>query len=75
MNFFCLTSNTDKKVGLFTGSGEKLALSDLLEPVKPSSSLTAVKKQLSRVKSKKTLEVPLNKKEVEQVRYMESTPL
>lgn len=49
------------------GSGEKLALSDLLEPVKPSSSLTAVKKQLSRVKSKKTLELPLNKGEVEQI--------
>ncbi|KAM7338476.1 hypothetical protein ACRRTK_001960 [Alexandromys fortis] len=49
------------------GSGEKLALSDLLEPVKPSSSLTAVKKQLSRVKSKKTLDLPLNKGEVEQI--------
>ncbi|XP_005358460.1 U3 small nucleolar RNA-associated protein 14 homolog A [Microtus ochrogaster] len=49
------------------GSGEKLALSDLLEPVKPSSSLTAVKKQLSRVKSKKTLDLPLNKGEVERI--------
>ncbi|XP_038173141.1 U3 small nucleolar RNA-associated protein 14 homolog A [Arvicola amphibius] len=49
------------------GSGEKLALSDLLEPLKPSSSLTAVKKQLSRVKSKKTLELPLNKGEAEQI--------
>lgn len=49
------------------GSGEKLALSDLLGPVKPSPSLAAVKKQLSRVKSKKTLELPLNKAEVEQI--------
>ncbi|CAH6779970.1 U3 small nucleolar RNA-associated protein 14 homolog A [Phodopus roborovskii] len=49
------------------GSGEKLALSDLLGPVKPSPSLSAVKKQLSRVKSKKTLELPLNKAEVEQI--------
>lgn len=74
MNFFVSPPKLTT-VGLFTGSGEKLALSDLLEPVKPSSSLTAVKKQLSRVKSKKTLEVPLNKREVEQVHYMESTPL
>ena len=49
------------------GSGEKLALSDLLGPLKPSSSLAAVKKQLSRVKSKKTLELPLHKREVEQI--------
>ncbi|KAM5128249.1 U3 small nucleolar RNA-associated protein 14 homolog A [Callospermophilus lateralis] len=49
------------------GSGEKLVLADLLEPVKTSSSLTTVKKQLKRVKSKKTLELPLNKEEVEQI--------
>ncbi|EGW03602.1 U3 small nucleolar RNA-associated protein 14 homolog A isoform X1 [Cricetulus griseus] len=49
------------------GSGEKLALSDLLGPAKPSPSLAAVKKQLSRVKSKKTLELPLNKAEVDQI--------
>jgi hypothetical protein len=52
-----------------------LALSDLLGPLKPSSSLAAVKKQLSRVKSKKTLELPLHKREVEQVSYIESGPL
>ncbi|XP_059107223.1 U3 small nucleolar RNA-associated protein 14 homolog A isoform X2 [Peromyscus eremicus] len=49
------------------GSGEKLALSDLLGPVKSASSLATVKKQLSRVKSKKTLELPLNKGELEQI--------
>ncbi|XP_050998649.1 U3 small nucleolar RNA-associated protein 14 homolog A [Acomys russatus] len=49
------------------GSGEKLALSDLLEPGKTSSPLAAVKKQLRRVKSKKTLELPLNKGELEQI--------
>uniref|UniRef100_A0A8C5XBZ2 UTP14A small subunit processome component n=1 Tax=Microcebus murinus TaxID=30608 RepID=A0A8C5XBZ2_MICMU len=53
------------------GSGEKLVLADLLEPVKTSSSLATVKKQLNRVKSKKTLELPLNKEEVERAR----TPL
>ncbi|XP_047391930.1 U3 small nucleolar RNA-associated protein 14 homolog A isoform X1 [Sciurus carolinensis] len=49
------------------GSGEKLILADLLEPVKTSSSLATVKKQLNRVKSKKTLELPLNKEEVERI--------
>ncbi|XP_036299374.1 U3 small nucleolar RNA-associated protein 14 homolog A isoform X2 [Pipistrellus kuhlii] len=49
------------------GSGERLALSDLLEPVKTSSSLATVKKQLNRVKSKKTVELPLNKEEVERI--------
>lgn len=75
LTLFGLTSQTDQKVGLSTGSGEKLALSDLLGPVKPSSSLATVKKQLSRVKSKKTLELPLNKGELEQVSHMESGPL
>ncbi|XP_022374274.1 U3 small nucleolar RNA-associated protein 14 homolog A-like isoform X1 [Enhydra lutris kenyoni] len=49
------------------GSGEKLVLSDLLGPVKTSSSLAVVKKQLNRVKSKKTVELPLNKEEVERI--------
>uniref|UniRef100_A0A452QDF2 UTP14A small subunit processome component n=2 Tax=Caniformia TaxID=379584 RepID=A0A452QDF2_URSAM len=49
------------------GSGEKLVLSDLLGPVKTSSSLATVKKQLNRVKSKKTVELPLNKEEVERI--------
>ncbi|XP_077002252.1 U3 small nucleolar RNA-associated protein 14 homolog A [Tamandua tetradactyla] len=49
------------------GTGEKLVLSDLLEPIKTSSSLAAVKKQLNRVKSKKTVELPLNKEEVERI--------
>lgn len=71
---FHFTSKTDQKIGLSTGSGEKLALSDLLEPLKSSSSLAAVKKQLNRVKSKKTLELPLHKGEVERVSYIESGP-
>uniref|UniRef100_U3EC15 U3 small nucleolar RNA-associated protein 14 homolog A isoform 1 n=1 Tax=Callithrix jacchus TaxID=9483 RepID=U3EC15_CALJA len=49
------------------GSGEKLVLADLLEPVKTSSSLATVKKQLNRVKSKKTVELPLNKEEIERI--------
>ena len=49
------------------GSGENLVLSDLLEPVKTSSSLAAVKKQLNRVKSKKTVELPLHREETERI--------
>ncbi|CAK6450302.1 unnamed protein product [Pipistrellus nathusii] len=64
-------SEASLKVSEFTvsseGSGERLALSDLLEPVKTSSSLATVKKQLNRVKSKKTVELPLNKEEVERI--------
>ncbi|KAL1771058.1 U3 small nucleolar RNA-associated protein 14-like B [Sigmodon hispidus] len=48
------------------GSGENLGLSDLLESATALSSLAAVKKQLLRVRSK-TLAVPLDKKEAEQV--------
>uniref|UniRef100_A0A8C3VTN5 U3 small nucleolar RNA-associated protein 14 homolog A n=1 Tax=Catagonus wagneri TaxID=51154 RepID=A0A8C3VTN5_9CETA len=53
------------------GSGEKLVLSDLLKPIKTSSSVAAVKKQLTRVKSKKTVELPLHREEIERAR----TPL
>ncbi|XP_019572569.2 U3 small nucleolar RNA-associated protein 14 homolog A [Rhinolophus sinicus] len=64
-------SEASLKVSEFTvsseGSGERLVLSDLLEPVKTSSSLATVKKQLNRVKSKKTVELPLNKEEVERI--------
>ncbi|XP_036915200.1 U3 small nucleolar RNA-associated protein 14 homolog A [Sturnira hondurensis] len=64
-------SEASLKVSEFTvsseGSGERLVLSDLLEPVKTSSSLVTVKKQLNRIKSKKTVELPLNKEEVERI--------
>ncbi|XP_045151905.1 U3 small nucleolar RNA-associated protein 14 homolog A, partial [Echinops telfairi] len=46
---------------------EKLVLSDLLQSVKASSSLATIKKQLTRVKSKKTVQLPLNKEEVAQI--------
>ncbi|XP_036028609.1 U3 small nucleolar RNA-associated protein 14 homolog B-like [Onychomys torridus] len=48
------------------GSGEKLVLSDLLESATALSSLAAVKKQLLRARSK-TLAVPLDKKEADQI--------
>ncbi|XP_075394831.1 U3 small nucleolar RNA-associated protein 14 homolog A [Tenrec ecaudatus] len=49
------------------GTREKLVLSDLLQSVKASSSLVTIKKQLTRVKSKKTVQLPLNKEEVAQI--------
>ncbi|XP_007527708.1 U3 small nucleolar RNA-associated protein 14 homolog A [Erinaceus europaeus] len=49
------------------GSGEKLVLSDLLGPGKASSSLSSVKKQLNRVKAKKTVELPLHKEEIARI--------
>ncbi|XP_006862929.1 PREDICTED: U3 small nucleolar RNA-associated protein 14 homolog A [Chrysochloris asiatica] len=49
------------------GTREKLGLSDLLQPIKTSPSLATVKKQLNRVKSKKTVELPLNKEEVARI--------
>ena len=72
---FCLTSQSDQKVWFSTGSGEKLVVSDLLEPVKTSSSLAAVKKQLNRVKSKKTVELPLHREEIERVSQRKCGPL
>ncbi|KAM7339518.1 hypothetical protein ACRRTK_000133 [Alexandromys fortis] len=48
------------------GSGEKLVLSDLLEPATALSSLAAVKKQLLRIKPK-TLAIPLDKREADQI--------
>lgn len=58
--------NLTRKLDFSPGTGEKLVLSDLLEPIK-TSSLASVKKQLNRVKAKKTVELPLSKQEVQRV--------
>ncbi|XP_016065564.1 PREDICTED: EF-hand calcium-binding domain-containing protein 6 isoform X1 [Miniopterus natalensis] len=51
------------------GSGERLALPDLLHPsVQTSPSGAAVRKQLDRVKSRKTVEVPCSQEEAQRVR-------
>lgn len=50
------------------GIGEKLVLPELLGSIRASSSLGTVKKQLNRVKQKKSLELPLSKEESERVR-------
>ncbi|XP_078008727.1 U3 small nucleolar RNA-associated protein 14 homolog C-like [Phascolarctos cinereus] len=49
------------------GMEEKLTLSELLEHIKPSSSLAKVKRQLKKVKSKKTVELLLSKEDTEQI--------
>ncbi|XP_068930154.1 U3 small nucleolar RNA-associated protein 14 homolog A isoform X2 [Petaurus breviceps papuanus] len=49
------------------GTGEKLELAELLASIKPSSSLGTVKKQLKKVKNKKTVELPLSKEENERI--------
>ncbi|XP_035167438.1 U3 small nucleolar RNA-associated protein 14 homolog A-like [Oxyura jamaicensis] len=49
------------------GAGEKLVLSELLQPIRAQSALSRVKKELSRVKQKKAVELPLSKEEQERV--------
>ncbi|NXG37912.1 UT14A protein, partial [Dromaius novaehollandiae] len=49
------------------GAGEKLVLSELLQPIKAKSALSSVKKELNRVKQKKAVELPLSKEEAERV--------
>ncbi|XP_035397326.1 U3 small nucleolar RNA-associated protein 14 homolog A isoform X2 [Cygnus atratus] len=49
------------------GAGEKLVLSELLQPIRAQSALSSVKKELSRAKQKKAVELPLSKEERERV--------
>ncbi|NXN62971.1 UT14A protein, partial [Himantopus himantopus] len=49
------------------GAGEKLVLSELLKPIRPKSALGSVKKDLTRVKQKKAVELPLSKEEAKRV--------
>uniref|UniRef100_A0A8C6K0V2 Uncharacterized protein n=1 Tax=Melopsittacus undulatus TaxID=13146 RepID=A0A8C6K0V2_MELUD len=46
------------------GTGEKLVLSELLQPIRPKSALSSVKNELTRVKQKAVVELPLSKEEV-----------
>lgn len=54
-------------MGPRVGAGEKLVLSELLQPIRPKSALSSVKKELSRVKQKKAVELPLSKEEAKRV--------
>ncbi|NXT22735.1 UT14A protein, partial [Syrrhaptes paradoxus] len=49
------------------GAGEKLVLSELLQPIRPQSTLNSVRKELTRVKRKKAVELPLSKEEANRV--------
>ncbi|KAF1537610.1 hypothetical protein FQV10_0012022, partial [Eudyptes schlegeli] len=49
------------------GAGEKLVLSELLRPIRPKSTLSGVKKELTRVKQKAAVELPLSKEEAKRV--------
>lgn len=45
-----------------------MVLSELLQPIRAQSALSSVKKQLSKAKQKKAVELPLSKEERERVR-------
>ncbi|NWY48713.1 UT14A protein, partial [Sylvia atricapilla] len=49
------------------GAGEKLVLSELLQPIHPKSALGSVRKELARVKRKAAVELPLSKEEAKRV--------
>ncbi|NXR54912.1 UT14A protein, partial [Hippolais icterina] len=49
------------------GAGEKLVLSELLQPIHPKSTLGSVRKELARVKQKAVVELPLSKEEAKRV--------
>ncbi|NWI85697.1 UT14A protein, partial [Pitta sordida] len=49
------------------GAGEKLVLSELLQPIRPKSALSSVRKDLARVKQKAAVELPLSKEEAKRV--------
>ncbi|NXO80521.1 UT14A protein, partial [Sitta europaea] len=49
------------------GAGEKLLLSELLQPIHPKSTLGSVRKELARVKRKAPVELPLSKEEAKRV--------
>ncbi|NWW11325.1 UT14A protein, partial [Oreocharis arfaki] len=49
------------------GAGEKLILSELLQPIHPKSTLGSVRKELARVKRKAAVELPLSKEEAKRV--------
>uniref|UniRef100_A0A8C9NME4 UT14A protein n=1 Tax=Serinus canaria TaxID=9135 RepID=A0A8C9NME4_SERCA len=52
---------------LCLGAGEKLVLSELLQPIQPKSTLGSVRKELARVKRKAAVELPLSKEEAKRV--------
>ncbi|NP_001082522.1 UTP14A, small subunit processome component L homeolog [Xenopus laevis] len=49
------------------GAGEKISLSDLIEPIQKAGSFSTVKKQLSNINQKKSVELPLSKEETQRI--------
>ncbi|XP_072286287.1 U3 small nucleolar RNA-associated protein 14 homolog A isoform X2 [Pyxicephalus adspersus] len=49
------------------GAGEKISLSDLIEPIKQTNNLSKVKKQLNKLKDQKSVELPLNNDETQKI--------
>ncbi|MEE6521831.1 hypothetical protein FKM82_020158, partial [Ascaphus truei] len=49
------------------GAGEKISLSDLIEPIKKFTSLSTVKKQLNKLNHKNSVELPLTKEETQRI--------
>ncbi|XP_018423751.1 PREDICTED: U3 small nucleolar RNA-associated protein 14 homolog A-like [Nanorana parkeri] len=49
------------------GAGEKISLSDLIAPIKKTASLSTVKKQLNKLKDKKSVELPLSNEETQKI--------
>ncbi|NXL64521.1 UT14A protein, partial [Chordeiles acutipennis] len=49
------------------GAGEKLVLSELLQPIRRASALSSVRKELSKAKQKAAVELPLSKEEARRV--------
>uniref|UniRef100_A0A803KK50 UTP14A, small subunit processome component n=1 Tax=Xenopus tropicalis TaxID=8364 RepID=A0A803KK50_XENTR len=49
------------------GAGDKISLSDLIEPIQKSNSFSTVKKQLNNLNQKKSVELPLSKEETQRI--------
>ncbi|XP_056397439.1 U3 small nucleolar RNA-associated protein 14 homolog A [Hyla sarda] len=54
------------------GAGEKIRLTDLIEPIKKETSLSKVKKQLNKFRDKKSVELPLSKEETQKIQRVVS---
>ncbi|XP_075042338.1 U3 small nucleolar RNA-associated protein 14 homolog A [Mixophyes fleayi] len=54
------------------GAGEKIDLSDLIQPIKKSTSFKEVKKQLNKLNEKKSVELPLSKEESQKIQRIVS---
>ncbi|XP_069841755.1 U3 small nucleolar RNA-associated protein 14 homolog A [Dendropsophus ebraccatus] len=54
------------------GAGEKIVLTDLVDPIKKETSLSKVKKQLNKLKETKQVELPLSKEETQKIQRVVS---